>query len=158
VESGKSQTLRISHTGGTMPADRESLYWINVLEVPPKAESAEDTSRMQLAFRYRLKLFYRPEGLKGSAAAAPGTLTWARAAEGGLAVTNPSAYHVTLNDLRLNLAGREVSVEPFALGPFASTIRKLEQALAPTGDVNVRYQSINDYGGFVTHDKTVGLP
>ena len=158
VESGKSQTLRISYTGGVMPADRESLFWINVLEVPPKAESAEDSSKMQLAFRYRLKLFYRPKGLKGSAAAAPDSLTWTRAADGGLTVSNPSAYHVTLNDLRLNLPGRDVSVEPFALGPFASTTRKLEQALAATGGVSVHYQSINDYGGFVTHDKTVRLP
>lgn len=158
VEAGKSQTLRISHTGGDMPADRESQYWINVLEVPPKAQASEDSSKMQLAFRYRLKLFYRPEGLQGSAARAPDQLTWARAADGGLLVSNSGAYHVTLNDVRLDVAGHAVAIEPFALGPFASTTRKLKQPLPSTDDVRVHYQSINDYGGFVGHDKTVGAP
>jgi P pilus assembly chaperone PapD len=158
VEAGKSQTLRISHTGGDMPADRESQYWINVLEVPPKAQASEDSSKMQLAFRYRLKLFYRPDGLPGSAAGSPDKLSWGRTAAGGLSVSNPSAFHVTLNDVRLAVAGSEASVEPFALGPFASTTRKLKQPLPPTGDVRVHYQSINDYGGFVGHDKTVGTP
>lgn len=158
VETGKSQTLRISHTGGTLPTDRESQYWINVLEVPPKAQTADESSKMQLAFRYRLKMFYRPEGLPGSAAAAPDKLTWVRATDGGLLASNPSAYHVTLNDIRVHVAGHEASVEPFALAPFASTTRKLEQPLPSAEDVKVHYQSINDYGGFVTHDKTVGTP
>lgn len=158
VEAGKSQTLRISHTGGMMPADRESQYWINVLEVPPKAEDTKAANKMQLAFRYRLKLFYRPEGLPGSSAAAPEKLAWTRAAEGGLLVTNPSAFHVTLNDVRMDVAGQEVSVEPFAVAPFASTTRKLELVLPASGEVKVHYQSINDYGGFATYDKTVGSP
>ena len=158
VEAGKSQTLRISHTGGAMPADRESQYWINVLEVPPKAEDSKDVNKMQLAFRYRLKLFYRPEGLPGSAGIAPEKLTWTRAADGGLLVSNPSAFHVTLNDVRMEVTGREIAVEPFALAPFASTTRKLEQTLPASDKVTVHYQSINDYGGFASYDKTVGSP
>jgi P pilus assembly chaperone PapD len=158
VESGKSQTLRISHTGGTMPADRESQYWINVLEVPPKAGGDQASNKMQLAFRYRLKLFYRPEGLPGSAAAAPDKLSWTRAADGSLSVSNPSAYHVTLNDIRLYVDGHEISVEPFAIAPFAATTRRLDKTLPPTGEIKLRYQSINDYGGFATYDKTVGSP
>jgi P pilus assembly chaperone PapD len=158
VESGKSQTLRIAHTGNAMPADRESQFWINVLEVPPKADGTAENSKMQLAFRYRLKLFYRPKGLPGSSASAPDKLIWARAADGGLAVKNPNAYHVTLNKVSFDVAGRTVSIEPFALAPFASTTRTLDGSLPPTGDVKVVYQSINDYGGFTTHEKTVGAP
>jgi P pilus assembly chaperone PapD len=158
VESGKSQTLRISHTGGAMPGDRESQYWINVLEVPPKAENTEASNKMQLAFRYRLKLFYRPNGLPGSAAAAPDKMSWTRAADGGLSVSNPSAYHVTLNDVRLEVDGHDMSIEPFAIAPFASTVRKLDKALPSAGEIKLHYQSINDYGGFATYDKTVGSP
>lgn len=158
IESGKSQTLRVSFTGGTLPADRESLFWVNVLEVPPKPADSEESSKMQLAFRYRLKLFYRPEGLPGSAATAPEKLTWKRASDGSLAVTNPTAFHVTLNDVRLDLSGRETIVEPFAVAPFATMTPKLAQATAQGDELKVRYQSINDYGGFVMHEKIVGAP
>lgn len=158
LESGKSQTLRISFTGGMLPVDRESQFWINVLEVPPKSAEDEDSSKMQLAFRYRLKLFYRPENLTGSANSAPEKLAWTRAADGSLAVDNPTAYHVTLNEVHLKLAGRELVVDPFAIAPFTSTTPKLTAPLPQGDEVNVRYQSINDYGGFVTHDKTVDKP
>jgi P pilus assembly chaperone PapD len=158
LESGKSQTLRISFTGGTLPVDRESQFWINVLEVPPKSAEDEDSSKMQLAFRYRLKLFYRPEKLAGSANGAPEKLAWTRTADGSLAVDNPTAYHVTLNEVHLKLAGSELVVDPFAIAPFTSTTPKLTVPLPQGDEVNVRYQSINDYGGFVTHDKTVDKP
>ncbi|VTR34364.1 putative chaperone protein EcpD [Serratia fonticola] len=33
----KGQALRIARTGGGLPSNRESLFWLNVLEIPPKA-------------------------------------------------------------------------------------------------------------------------
>jgi P pilus assembly chaperone PapD len=158
VESGKSQTLRISYTGATLPADRESLFWINVLEVPPKSAEDKDSSKMQLAFRYRLKLFYRPKGLAGSASGSPDRIVWTRASGGGLSADNPTAYHVTMNDVHLESAGRSVSIEPFAIAPFAKATPKLAETVSLEGGATVRYQSINDYGGFVSHEKTVGAP
>ena len=70
MDSKKSQVLRVRFSGADLPADRESLYWLNVLEVPPKPAVKDDDNYMQLAFRYRLKLIYRPKGLSGSADAA----------------------------------------------------------------------------------------
>lgn len=154
VESGRSQTLRISFTDGTLPADRESQFWLNVLEVPPKAEGGGDTNTIQLAFRYRLKLFYRPQGLKGSASAAAEGLTWALSRDGVLSVTNDSAYHVSLNELRLVTDGEAIEAEPLSIAPHASLSPPLPQPLK-AARVDVRYQSINDYGGFVSHSKTI---
>src|SRR5579871_899957 len=36
VEPHRGQALRIMFAGGDMPTDRESVYWLNVLEIPPK--------------------------------------------------------------------------------------------------------------------------
>lgn len=36
LDAGKGQSLRLFHGGEAMPADRESLYWLNVLDVPPR--------------------------------------------------------------------------------------------------------------------------
>lgn len=34
VEPKKGQTLRVMYTGDDLPKDRESVYWLNVLEIP----------------------------------------------------------------------------------------------------------------------------
>ncbi|MET4675258.1 MULTISPECIES: fimbrial biogenesis chaperone [unclassified Luteibacter] len=154
VESGRSQTLRIAFTDGTLPEGRESQFWLNVLEVPPKAADGSEGNTMQLAFRYRLKLFYRPKGLKGSPARAAEALTWTRSPEGTLAVSNASPFYVALNELRLTTPSGEVEAEPLSIAPHASVTPPLPKALPP-GRLDIHYQSINDYGGFVAHSTTI---
>ncbi|NID16426.1 fimbrial biogenesis chaperone [Luteibacter yeojuensis] len=158
VEAGKSQTLRISYTGGEVPSDRESQFWLNILEVPPKPKAEEDVNKLQLAFRYRLKMFYRPKGLAGSADAAPEKLAWRRTADGQISASNPTPFHVTLNDVRLNADGGEVAVEPFAIPPLETVTAKLERSLPSADGIRVEYKSINDYGGFVPHSKAIEAP
>ncbi|QGY26852.1 fimbria/pilus periplasmic chaperone [Escherichia coli] len=53
----------------TASKDRESVFWFNVLELPPKpdAEKVANQSLLQLAFRTRIKLFYRPEEIPAPA-------------------------------------------------------------------------------------------
>ncbi len=56
------QTLRIVYTGQGLPGDRESLFHLNVLQIPPRNSSHADRNQMLLMLRNRLKLFYRPAG------------------------------------------------------------------------------------------------
>ena len=69
IDPKQGQSLRITYMGQSLPKDRESLFWFNVLEIPPKPKNAnaENTNQLQLAFRTRIKFFFRPDGLKGSA-------------------------------------------------------------------------------------------
>lgn len=64
IDAGKAQTLRISYLGSaTLPTDRESVFYLNVLEVPAKAKDMDEKSKLNIAFRSRIKLFYRPNDL-----------------------------------------------------------------------------------------------
>ena len=65
VDGGQSQALRIMYSGAPLAADRESLYWLNVLDIPPELSGTEGKNYLQFAVRSRLKLFFRPKGLKG---------------------------------------------------------------------------------------------
>jgi P pilus assembly chaperone PapD len=157
VEAGKSQTLRVAYTGGELPADRESQFWLNVLEVPPKAETTDDDSgQMQLAFRYRLKLFYRPKGMVGSPDAAAENLAWAIPGGGGISVSNDSAFHVTVNDLKLTVDGKDVEAEPFALEPRGVYTIPTKAVVDKGTRVEIEFQTINDYGGFEKHSTSLG--
>lgn len=96
VNAGKGQTLRIRFTGETLPQDKESIFYLNVLEVPPmvKGELAEK-NLLSMAFRSRLKLFYLPKNLIKNASDAPENVVWKRQ---GNKVTahNATPYHVTV--------------------------------------------------------------
>lgn len=79
IDAKRGQTIKLMYTASSvLPKDRESVFWFNVLEVPPKPDAATvaNQSLLQLAFRTRIKLFYRPEALKGNPSEAPLALKW----------------------------------------------------------------------------------
>ncbi|MGT2511944.1 fimbria/pilus periplasmic chaperone [Cupriavidus basilensis] len=111
VEPGKGQTLRIIYTNEPLPTDKESLFWLNVLDVPPKPTAEDERNRLQVAFRTRIKLMYRPAGLPGKVDEAPALLKWhiARDPEANqyvLKTVNPSPYVVSLGSVQLKVGGR----------------------------------------------------
>ncbi|MFS8974100.1 fimbria/pilus periplasmic chaperone [Cupriavidus necator] len=158
IDAGRSQTLRIIHTGAPMPADKESLFWLNVLEVPPKPRSAGgNDSQLQLAFRSRIKLFYRPRGLAGAPADAPAQVRWRLAtADGAPAIEahNPTPYHVSFTVLDL-LDGKATGNTPAAqisadmVAPGEARRFPLPAGMQIQAGTRMRYHAISDYGGDV---------
>lgn len=96
VNAGKGQTLRIRYTGEALPQDKESIFYLNVLEIPPmvKGELAEK-NLLSMAFRSRLKLFYRPKNLIKNASDAPEKVVWKRQGN-KVTARNVTPYHVTV--------------------------------------------------------------
>lgn len=95
IDGGKSQTLRLlAINTSALPRDKESVFWLNVLDVPVKP-AAEDKNRLQVALRSRVKLFFRPEKLPGTPEKAAKELVW-RSGDRGLTVTNSSGWYVSL--------------------------------------------------------------
>lgn len=84
IDPKKGQSLRITYMGKSLPQDRETLYWFNVLEIPPKSKAAngENLNQLQLAFRTRIKFIFRPDGLKGNPLDAAANVTWSQKKEG----------------------------------------------------------------------------
>ncbi|MDQ8024314.1 MAG: fimbria/pilus periplasmic chaperone [Moraxellaceae bacterium] len=152
IEPQRDQNLRILYTGEALPADRESVFWLNVLEIPPKP-SAQDTANqnyLQVALRSRIKLFFRPKGLAGDALKAPSQLTFrAVSGDGGtvLVVSNPTAYHVTLSALSVESAGKSYDGETGMVAPFAELrVHVAGLAKPPAAGAVVHFNAINDYG------------
>jgi chaperone protein EcpD len=157
LDPKKVQTLRIIYTQEPLPQDRESVFWLNVLEVPPVASTAADApNSLQLAFRSRIKLFFRPAGLPGDANDAAAQVGWkfVRRAAGGcaLAATNPTPYHVTFSAVAVRVGGatrrddRGAMVAPHATVEFDLGALDAVGAEVPA---EVDYTTINDYGAGV---------
>jgi P pilus assembly chaperone PapD len=63
IEPGKGQSWRLVFNGSRLPQDRESLFWFNLLDIPPEPKNGTAINYLQLAIRSRIKLFYRPAGV-----------------------------------------------------------------------------------------------
>ncbi|EOZ1376310.1 fimbrial chaperone [Enterobacter hormaechei] len=156
IDPKKGQSVRITYTGTPLPQDRESLFWFNVLEIPPKSKAAdkENLNQLQLAFRTRIKFFYRPDGLKGSAGEAAEHLTWTQKKEGNavkLVAHNNSPYNVSVSAVTIKASQKTYDVDHKAVPPFSDTTMTVK-GLASAVNGKVEFDSINDYGGTDHHE------
>jgi len=157
IDPGKGQTLRIIYTAEPLPQDKESVFWLNVLEVPPKPAADEaDANRLQLAFRSRIKLFFRPAGLSGSADEAPARIAWRvvqASATPALEASNPGPYHVSFASLDLTGGGKAAKFDVGGMvGPGEVKVFPLTGEVGQGVDLKVHYRAINDYGGALEGD------
>ncbi|WP_454725005.1 MULTISPECIES: fimbria/pilus periplasmic chaperone [Cupriavidus] len=161
MEPKKGQTLRVMYAGENAPPERESLYWLNVLEIPPTAHDAASRNLLQFAFRTRIKLFYRPAVLEEDPTAVRGRLKWqlvpgaqgANGAKGGpvLRVHNPTPYHISFSRVALKSGEREVSFNQDMVAPFGhhDFERKPGEPGLTKAAAQVSYGVLNDYGAEV---------
>lgn len=149
LDAGRSQVIRVVYTGDVLPQDKESVFWLNVLEIPPKEQSEEPKNTLQFAIRSRIKLFYRPKGLLGDAGKAPSMLIWkvVPTADGyALEASNPSPYHVSLNRVAIQVGGETVEGGDGMVNPGETQRFVLKGVHGAPGAARVIYSFIDDYG------------
>ncbi len=140
LEPNVKSMIRISTTDvSKLPKDRESVYYFNLREIPPKSDKP---NVMQVALQSRIKLFYRPASILDKA-----KTNWALDLElnpvnGGYVVKNNSPFYLTV----IGLAGDKNKSENGAfdsvmIDPFGSYQVKTAHFQKPY----LTY--INDYGG-----------
>lgn len=156
VDPAKGQSLRLMFTGALLPQDKESVFWLNVLDVPPKPEISAEQNAMQIAFRSRIKIFYRPDGLKGNAEDAIEQLKWQLLPHDNkqqllLQAVNNSAFHVSFVKLALVMGDDYYESEDGMVAPGQTKQFPLPATFefAPAAELKVAFQAINDYGAFV---------
>lgn len=148
VNAEAGQTLRLSYIGTHLPTDRESVYWLNVLEIPPVG--AKGDNQIQVAFRSRIKLFYRPASLDNHGAqTAISQLRW-QAQGNKITLRNPTPYYVSAVVVTLTKGGKKMSVPADMLAPHGSADFTLPSSVTVDGVESVTVDAINDYGASIT--------
>lgn len=126
-----------------LPQDKETLFYFNLREVPPRAEQA---NVVQLAMQTRIKLFYRPASLvvEGSATKWQENMTLQQVG-GKYQLTNPTPYYITIVDAARSAKGEGVpGFEPVMIEPKGQALLKLgvkELGQQPA------FTYVDDYGG-----------
>jgi P pilus assembly chaperone PapD len=157
IDPKKGQSIRLIHTGEPVPQDVESIYYFNLLEVPPKPDAQKAGSQfLQFAFRTRIKLFLRPKGLEGNADDSAGKVTWkVERRDNAWAVTasNPTPYHVTFLKVELKTADATATATDAVGGMVAPRGTTTFKPAGTDGSATwkkLEYRFVNDHGGVTT--------
>ena len=145
VEPGKPSQVKIQALPvvTTLPQDRETLYYFNLREIPPKSDKP---NTLQIALQTRIKLFYRPTAIAMDKNAPPPQEQLTLSKQGDkYVVNNPTPYYVPLVDASNKKEGPGIkNFEPMMVPPKGNL--PLTVSAAAVGNSPV-LTYVNDYGG-----------
>ncbi|EBW3901488.1 fimbrial biogenesis chaperone [Salmonella enterica] len=160
LDGNNSIQLRINAIDvSKLPMDRESVFRINVMAIPPETAAATKpekegaaTGSIQFALNSRIKLFFRPAVLNSQEQTEN---AWkkvtVRQQEGKIIFNNPTPYYITLTNINVNGAELKSGQADTMIAPDG------ELTLPVSGQSRtLTFQTINDYGG-LTEKKTVAF-
>ncbi|MBL4560994.1 MAG: fimbria/pilus periplasmic chaperone [Labilibaculum sp.] len=154
VNGGEGQVLRLSYTGSELPNMVESVFWLNVLEIPVKSKDKLIGNHLQMAFRTRIKLFFRPLFLEGEANDSARELIF-NSTSHGVNVTNPTPYYISISKINVTVKGVRYSVKGEMISPLSSDEFSFPNVgRIPVGST-IMFNSINDYGAIVINESVV---
>lgn len=140
LDAGKENLLRIVNVERDLPQDIESVYWLNVKSIPSTPKDAENV--LQISVKTRIKLFYRPEGIKIKSSDAYKDIIFSREGE-NLKVTNPSPYYLSFYDLKVG--ANKIETTNIMVPPKGSALYGVTNPMASGEKITWKY--INDFGG-----------
>ncbi|EDC6228524.1 fimbria/pilus periplasmic chaperone [Salmonella enterica subsp. enterica serovar Eastbourne] len=106
VKPGGQQTLRIIMASDHLPKDKESVYWLNLQDIPPALEG----SGIAIALRTKLKLFYRPEALLKDRKGAEEGISLQTRPDGRTMLVNTTPYIYAIGSL-LDANSKKITVD-----------------------------------------------
>ncbi|MDB9568937.1 fimbria/pilus periplasmic chaperone [Providencia rettgeri] len=144
LEPGKSSQMKIEALPDikNLPQDRESLFYFNMREIPPKSDKP---NTLQIALQTKIKLFYRPEAIAPQQNSAPWQEKLLLEKKGNLVfIKNPTPYYVTIINAGAHENTNAKEFNPIMIAPFSeNNIGMTKEQLGNTPVITY----INDYGG-----------
>lgn len=120
MEPDQNKSIRLFIKSNDLPKDRESVYWMNLLEIPgkPKSEATDFTPNrayLDLAMNTQLKIFYRPKNLKKmSPEEITSKIAFSIETKDGktyLACKNLSPYNISFSKIKVVTQTQEILIE-----------------------------------------------
>jgi len=156
IEPDSANKIRIMKKSNSLPGDRESVFYLNILAIPTGKTGQENNDNkvggtLQVATGNTLKLFHRPDNLPMTQKEAMGKLQLSRAGQ-SVKVSNPTPYFISLN--KLTIDGKKIPLDVIKgtsmIAPFASNNYPVT-----AGQGKAEWAAINDFGGVETFRATV---
>jgi len=145
MKPGEIRNIRLLLvSAGSLPQDRESVYWLNIYQIPPNTETQhKGEKKVVLPLKIRMKVFVRPEKIGELQENDAQKLQFSIDRESRnktLLIQNPTPWHLTLSSLRSG----KTALPGVMVAPFTS--ERVEITADKTLADKVEYDVINDNG------------
>lgn len=151
IEPHQGQAVRIISLSATQsfPRDRESVLYINFTQIPALKVSDRADNKLIIAFKSRVKIFYRPETLAGQQSEAYKSLRFSLN-NGKVKVENPTGFYISISRALFVSGSQSVTLtDANMLAPFSSTEWSPSGRLASLHGGKILITQVNDYGAYV---------
>lgn len=158
--------LRILYNGTPLPLDRESIYWLNLYEIPAVNKVSLDQSYLNLAMNTQMKIFFRPKALKAMSRDQINdqlqfSLIQDKTGSVQIKLNNPTAYYVTAINLSLSKNATQKAVYTLLsimLSPFQQQLLSLANTKIDFADnYTIKYLLIDDMGNTHLFEKKLKM-
>lgn len=152
IDPHTGRHVNLIFTGKNLPQDRESLFYLNLVQIAPDNSNLK-SNRLAILIRHRIKIFYRPASLHSGIANAVKQIKFSDVTASGIKINNNSPYHLSLISLIAEgKSGQKVNFVPIMISPFSNKKIAIKSGdVANFKPINIVLSYINDLGGKVEH-------
>jgi len=163
MSEGGQQSLRLVQGENDLPRDRESLFWLNLYEIPETpTHSPPDEQAVVVTMHTQYKVFVRPSTLPFPAQELPGRLQLsAKSADGRVTLTidNTTPYFATISGVEMRHKETAETGNVDMIDPFSSGHVSFETIGAAPGDsVDVTFALLDDDGNPQIGTRNLTIP
>lgn len=161
MEPKRGQLIRLIYSGGELPKDRESLFYLNFLQIPPLSKANSGENQMLLMLKNRVKIFYRPAEIRTSSFDTAKNITFNLKYNSNgieLLVDNSSAFFASFIEAKI-IAGKQELIIPIdMIEPKSSKIIEIfNKQFVIVESMKIEFTLVNDYGGFEKSEYKINL-
>lgn len=137
-------------TGKNLPQDRESLFYLNLVQIPPR-HSNLTSNRLAILIRHRIKIFYRPASLRSDIVNIAKQIKFLDITSSGIEIKNNSPYYLSLTSLiAKGKSGHKINFVPIMISPFSNKKAAIKRGeVASFKPIHIMFSYANDLGGKV---------
>ncbi|BBG61083.1 MULTISPECIES: molecular chaperone [Providencia] len=144
VDGLQGQQLKIKKTDIKLPNNVESVFYLNILDIPKTPDSMIGKNTIQLATRSRIKIFYRPKALTERSEDITEKISY-QINSNNVLVKNNSQYHFTIVTITTPEDKNLALVDSEMIPPLSSKELPLKGKLK---NHNLILSYVDDYGVF----------
>ncbi|MCW2255337.1 P pilus assembly chaperone PapD [Providencia alcalifaciens] len=142
IDGLQGQQLKLKNVVQNLPANIESVFYLNILDIPKTSELTKGKNTIQLALRSRIKIFYRPKGLTEIPDKAYEKISY-QLKDNYILVKNNSQYYFTIASITSANNKSESYIDAEMIHPLSSKALPLKENFK-NHDLLITY--ITDYG------------
>ncbi|EJR7280960.1 fimbria/pilus periplasmic chaperone [Citrobacter freundii] len=143
VAGDSGQQLKIKKMPNSLPGNKESLFFLNVLDIPPNNPDSAGKNVLKFAMQNRIKLFYRPKGVSPVNKNTFQKLSMKRS--GSIySIKNDAANWITITEVKANNV--KINNESIMLAPLSGA----DVALKSVNANQYKMTIIDDHGNYIS--------